>query len=114
MRKFWFIKIPVMILLFITLISAVLMALWNWLMPMIFGLPTLTFWQAAGLLLLSKILFGLGRGGGPGRHGPPFKRHFKEHWTHMSDEQREKWKRRFADKWCPVEPEENKDNNKTD
>ena len=34
-----------------------LMGLWNWLMPTIFGLPTITFWQAVGLNLLSTILF---------------------------------------------------------
>lgn len=31
--------------------------LWNWLMPTIFGLPLITFWQAVGLNLLSGILF---------------------------------------------------------
>ncbi|NLI22609.1 MAG: ABC transporter permease [Clostridiales bacterium] len=31
--------------------------LWNWLMPMIFGLPVITFWQGVGLFILSKILF---------------------------------------------------------
>ena len=40
------------------------MQLWNWLMPAIFGLPSLTFWQAVGLLALSRILFGgMGLGG---------------------------------------------------
>jgi hypothetical protein len=39
------------------------MWLWNWLMPLIFGLPTLTYWQAVGLFILSKILLG-GFGGG--------------------------------------------------
>jgi hypothetical protein len=34
-----------------------LMLLWNWLMPVIFGLPTITFWQAVGLNFLSSILF---------------------------------------------------------
>ena len=33
------------------------MALWNWLMPVIFGLTTITFWQAWGLVVLSHILF---------------------------------------------------------
>ncbi|MFH1513306.1 MAG: hypothetical protein ABIG45_08150 [Bacillota bacterium] len=32
--------------------------LWNWLMPLIFGLPTITFWQGVGLFILAKILFG--------------------------------------------------------
>ena len=31
--------------------------LWNWLMPVIFSLPTITFWQAAGLMLLISLLF---------------------------------------------------------
>lgn len=38
-----------------------LMLLWNWLMPAIFGLGLITFWQALGLLVLSKIIFGGGR-----------------------------------------------------
>ncbi|MBR9914546.1 MAG: hypothetical protein GYB32_06920 [Algicola sp.] len=35
-----------------------IMWLWNWLMPMIFGLPTLTYWEAVGIFILSKILLG--------------------------------------------------------
>lgn len=34
-----------------------LMLLWNWLMPILFGLPLITFWQAVGLNVLSTILF---------------------------------------------------------
>lgn len=34
-----------------------LMLLWNWLMPEIFGLTEITFWQAVGLNILSSILF---------------------------------------------------------
>ncbi len=40
------------------LLGFIIMWLWNWLMPMLFGLPTLTFWQAAGVFILSKILLG--------------------------------------------------------
>ena len=32
--------------------------LWNWLVPSIFGLRPLTFWEAAGMLALCRILFG--------------------------------------------------------
>jgi hypothetical protein len=39
------------------LFGAPLMVLWNWLMPTIFGLPEITFWQACGLNILSAILF---------------------------------------------------------
>ena len=34
-----------------------IMLLWNWLMPIIFGLGEITFWQAVGLNFLSSILF---------------------------------------------------------
>lgn len=46
------------------LFGFVVMWLWNWLMPAIFGLPSLTFWQAAGIIILFKLLFGgFGHGG---------------------------------------------------
>lgn len=40
------------------LFGYVIMWLWNWLMPMIFGLTPLTFWQAVGVFILAKILLG--------------------------------------------------------
>jgi hypothetical protein len=46
------------------LFGYIVMLLWNWLMPEIFGLKTLTYWQAWGILALSCILFG--RIGGSG------------------------------------------------
>ncbi len=45
------------------LFGFIVMRLWNWLMPEIFGLKTVTYWQAWGLLLLSCILFGRIGGG---------------------------------------------------
>lgn len=50
--------IPLFYIAFIILFGGCVMLLWNWLMPELFGLPTITFWQAAGILLLCKILFG--------------------------------------------------------
>lgn len=44
--------------LFALLFGILVKVLWNWLMPAVFGLPTITFWQAFGLVLLAKILFG--------------------------------------------------------
>lgn len=38
------------------LFGVVVMLLWNWLMPIIFGLPTITFWQTYGLLWLIRLL----------------------------------------------------------
>ena len=46
----------------------ILMSLWNWLAPAVFGVRTITFWQAVGILILSKMLFG-GFGGRPGHRG---------------------------------------------
>jgi len=59
MEVFEFIlKVLAIISLVCLLLGLPLMLLWNWLMPMIFGLPTLTFWQAVGINFLASILFG--------------------------------------------------------
>ncbi|GAB5401495.1 MAG: hypothetical protein Aureis2KO_30800 [Aureisphaera sp.] len=47
-----------------TLFAYVVMRLWNWLMPELFGLTTLGFWQAAGLIILVKLLLGCSGFGG--------------------------------------------------
>ena len=47
-----------MVLVFIFLFSIFVQLLWNWLMPGIFGLREITYLQAVGLLLLSRLLFG--------------------------------------------------------
>jgi hypothetical protein len=56
----------VMVPAFLALFGAVTMWLWNWLMPTIFKLPEIGFWQAIGLLLLAQIFF---KGGHAGRRG---------------------------------------------
>ncbi len=72
------------------LLNYVAMSLWNWLMPSIFGLTTVTFWQALGLLALSRILFGGLRGGrGGGMH---WRRRMSDRWEKMSPEEREKFR----------------------
>ena len=43
----------------------IVMLLWNWLMPAIFGVTTITFWQAWGLVVLAHLLFKTGHGHGP-------------------------------------------------
>jgi hypothetical protein len=84
------------------LITWILMLLWNWLMPLIFDLTTITFWQALGLLIMSKILFG-GFGGGKkggkwnGSHsGGGWKHKFKHKWANMSGDDKMKWESKFA------------------
>jgi len=65
--------------------------LWNVLIPPIFGWHMITFWQAIGLLILSKILFGgFHRHVGGGRNH--WKNRMKERWESMTPEQREQFK----------------------
>jgi hypothetical protein len=60
------------------LFGLVVMALWNWLMPEIFGLKTLTYWQAWGVLALSCILFGkIGGSGSSGKSDRKRKRELR-------------------------------------
>ncbi|OYW19930.1 MAG: hypothetical protein B7Z54_02520, partial [Sphingobacteriales bacterium 12-47-4] len=66
MKKYWMRKIPFFILLAaagIMLFSWIVMLLWNATLPALVGVKVISFWQAAGLLVLSKILFGGFRGG---------------------------------------------------
>jgi|SRR5581483_11875252 len=68
----------------------IIMRLWNWLMPPLFGLRAIGYWQALGLLLLSKILFGGFRGGRWG--GMRWRRRMMERWAQMTPEEREKFR----------------------
>jgi hypothetical protein len=73
------------------LLGFIVKGLWNILIPPIFGWHTITFWQALGLLILSKILFG-----GFHRHAGGSRNHWrqrmKERWEHMTPEEREKFR----------------------
>ena len=66
--------------------SAVVMTLWNWVMPVTFGLPAITFWRALGLLALSRILLG-GFHGGMGRR-MHWRHRMREQWEQMTPDQR--------------------------
>ena len=77
------------------------MYLWNWLVPELFNGPGINIWQTLGLLALSRILFG--RWGGGCKHknsNGPWKHYWKERWTNMSAEERDKFKQKLKDKWC--------------
>jgi hypothetical protein len=93
MKRHWILR-GSKVLLFVTLAAAVfgfvVMWLWNWLMPVIFGLHAITYWQALGLLVLSKILFSAFRG------RPGFTRDWRmrliQRWEQMTPEEREKFR----------------------
>lgn len=82
-------KMLVLAAIAIPAIGFIVMSLWNALMPAIFGLPALGFWQALGLLVLSKILFGSFHGGS--HHHKHRLMH--ERWAAMSEVEREKFRR---------------------
>ncbi len=82
--------------------------LWNALMPPIFGCPQITYWQALGLFVLAKILFGGFHHHGHGGHGRgPLKEHMQERWAQMSDEDREKFRAGMGRRggWCRPVPD---------
>jgi hypothetical protein len=73
----------------------VVMLLWNWLAPTLFGLRLITFWQAIGLLALCRILFGgFGLGGGG------------SHRSKSGRRMRERVSERMAERWEQMTPEE--------
>jgi len=93
MRKKWFFIAPaaiVAILLFIAIGGVVVMQLWNWLLPPLFGWRLITFWQALGILVLCRILFG--RIGGRGFHRSRFRNRMAQRFEHMTPEEREKFR----------------------
>ena len=84
------VKIIVFVIVGIGIFGFFVMALWNWLAPAVLGLHTITYVQAVGILILSKILFGGFRPGrGPGGH---WRRRMQARWEAMSPEEREKFR----------------------
>jgi hypothetical protein len=85
------------ILLFMFIGGEVVLHLWNWLLPPLFGWHPVTFWQALGLLVLCRILFG-----GWGRHGSGrsrFRRRMEERCEHVTAEERERFRQDMRARW---------------
>ena len=93
-RNPWiFVLAPFAMALFAWLFGELVMHLWNWLAPALFHLPPITFWQALGLLVLCRILFG--GFGGHGRGRSRRERPSREKWARMTPEEREKFRQRM-------------------
>src|SRR5271170_6295523 len=86
---------PPAIALFIWLGGEVVMRLWNWLTPTLFGWRQITFWQAFGLLALCRILVGGHgiRGGSRSEGRRRIKERMDERWEKMTPEEREKFRK---------------------
>ena len=91
MRKKWwiFLVAPPAMVLFVWIFGEIVMHLWNWLLPMLFGWHQITFWQALGLLVLCRILFG---GFGHNGRGSRSRRRPGERWERMAPEDRESFR----------------------
>ena len=105
MKRNWVakvLKVALFALLFFTVFGYVVMRLWNWLMPALFGWHLISFWQAIAVLVLSKILFG----GFHGRHGGHMSwRHRMKEWEQrMTPEEREKFRQLMRERCGSFDP----------
>lgn len=106
-RLIWIAPLAILgMALFIFIGGEIVMHLWNWLLPSLFGLRQITFWQALGILVLSRILFG-----GFGFHGSSrsdarrrIKERMAERWEKMTPEEREKYRQSWRGRCSPLEP----------
>src|SRR5687767_1303955 len=77
---------PVIAAIVVFVFGGIVMLLWNWLLPRLFGFPEITLLQGFGLLVLCRMLFGGFGGGGGGNHQS----------KHMTPEERERLRDRFC------------------
>jgi len=98
----------VLVLIAVAVLSYVVMSLWNAIVVHLFQVPMLEFWQAVGLLILCRILFGgfRGRGHGWHSHGRGGRGHWRRHWENMTPEERERLRAKMKQRcgWYPDEP----------
>jgi hypothetical protein len=94
--KLFVFVLPLFVIVFAGLIWAV-SVLWNWLMPSIFGLHTITYWQALGLMVLSWILFRGFRGPSMG-HGT-WRRDLPRRWGRMTQAERDEFIKGLNSRW---------------
>lgn len=95
-RPFKILKIVVIALVAMAVFGLLVMSLWNWLMPELLGLHVITFWQAWGMLVLSRILFGSFGGRG---HDRRWRARLIDRWEQMSPEERAKFREGMRHRW---------------
>lgn len=104
-KLFWIVPAAMVgIAVFIFVGGEIVMRLWNWLLPALFGWRQITFWQAVGILALCRILFG-SHGFRGSRSGARrrIKERMEERYASMTPEERE----RFRQSWrgrCGYDP----------
>src|SRR4051812_24226030 len=112
-RRFIKERLPIIILgvlAIIALLSFIVMSLWNIILSPVLHIGIINFWQALGILVLSKIVFGGFHPGWRGRHyndpNHPWRREMLAKWATMTPEEREKFKREWRDRCKDVRREE--------
>jgi hypothetical protein len=90
------------VIIALAVLSGAVMLLWNALLPPLLHVPPLRYLQAAGILILSRILFG----GLRGRRGPWRHRGWRERWESLTPEERERLREKYARHchWHGAEP----------
>ena len=89
---------------FIALLGGVVMYLWNAILPRVIGVNPLSYWDALGLLVLCRILFGSFHGGHKGRRGKEKfarKKKWMEKWGSMTEEEKAQMKEKWREKCRP-------------
>ncbi|HEY3295713.1 MAG TPA: hypothetical protein VGL38_09760 [bacterium] len=105
-RRFFF--FPLIGIAIVALASAAVMLLWNALLPPLLNAGPVTYWQALGLLVLARLLFGGMHHGWRHHHRHPHMS--RERWMQLSEEERqhlrEHWHNRCGCGWhkAPTEP----------
>ncbi len=82
----------------ILVFGGIVMLLWNNVLAVVLNVSTVTFWQALGILALSKILFS-SFGGGRYRRNYYWKQRMEEKWANMTPEEKEKMKDELKNRW---------------
>jgi|SRR5882724_11853049 len=95
-----FFKILFFAIIFLGGFSAIVMLLWNNILAGVLHVSMINFWQALGIFVLSKILFGGFHGGPWGRH-QHWKHNMRQRWANMTPEEREKFKQELKNRCSP-------------
>jgi len=99
-RKRWFLFIPIF-LIGLFAVSAIVMLLWNAILPKVSGLLPLSYWQAMGLFILSRILFsGFHFRRHHGNRPPFIHPSIKNRFMEMNDEEREQFRSQWKQRFC--------------
>lgn len=101
----------VAVAVFIWIGGEIVMHLWNWNLPAVFGWREITFWQAIGLFALCRILFGDLGMRGHNSHRSNLRRRMEvriadrvgDRWERMTPEERERFRQRVRER-CGFDP----------